>query len=88
MDEYWFCGIFPKDGVSEDSLTEEQKKIIEEEAKKENLDNYKDGWLGYGTENGWKFMKHGQLVVFIEEEKSNIARNKLYELIRKKHEEN
>jgi hypothetical protein len=87
MDEYWFCGIFPKKGISEESLTDKQKEIIEEEATKENIDNYQNGWLGYQVENGWKFMKHGQLVILIEEERGNIARIMLYEKIKLKYEE-
>ena len=86
VDEYWFCGIFPKKGISKDSLSEQQINIIKEESTKENIENYQNGWLGYQFDSGWKFMKHGQPIVFIEEEKSNIARNLLYSKIKLKYE--
>ena len=86
MNEYWFCGIFPKDVISEEILTNEQKIIVTEAIITENKDNYMNNWLGYKTENGWRFMKHGQEVVYINEEKSNIARILLYEKIKLKYE--
>ena len=81
MKKYWFYGIMPRDAISEESLTEEQKKIIKEEQEKLTEENLLQGWLGYNKEDKWIFMRHGFEEVIIEESRGNIARKKFEKLL-------
>jgi hypothetical protein len=83
MKKYWFYGIMPRDAISENTLTEEQKQIIKEEKEKLNEDNLQHGWLGYNKEDSWVFMRHGFEEIIIDEPRGNIARKKFTELLPK-----
>ena len=86
MDEYWFYGIFPNIIVKENDLTHQQKQIVENEKNKISDENYADSWVGYKTEEGWRFMRHGLIVIKIKESKSNVARTMLYEGLKEKYQ--
>lgn len=85
MKQYWFYGISPSDIISEDALSEKQNKIIKKELSALSKKNLYEKWIGYNIEGGWKFMRHGFEVVFINEEKGNIARNKLFKILRERY---
>lgn len=81
MKKYWFYGIMPKDAISEDTLSEEQIKIIKKEEEKLTEENLHYGWLGYNKNNKWVFMRHGFEEVVIEESRGNIARKKFEKIL-------
>lgn len=81
MKKYWFYGIMPKDTISEETLSEDQKKIIFEEKNKLTKENLYNNWLGYNKNNYWVFMRHGFEEVAIDEDRGNIARDKFNELL-------
>ena len=81
MKNYWFYGIMPKDTISEEILTEDQKKIITEEKNKLNKQNLQNGWLGYYKDNKWAFMRHGFEEISIDDPRGNIAREKFEKLL-------
>lgn len=85
MKYYWFCHLFPTEIINEKELNSEQEKIIEEQKRKINIDNYNNGWIGYKLDIGWKFMRHGLEVEFIKEERGNIARILLEKKIKEKY---
>ena len=87
MKRYWFYGTMPTHTISESELSEEQKKIIENEKKKIDDDNFIYSWLGFKQNVGWDFMRHGLEVIHINEEKGNIARMKLVKIIEEKYKE-
>jgi hypothetical protein len=78
---YWFYGSMPSQTTSEKELTDEQKKIVDSEKQRIDKDNFTHGWLGYKKEEGWDFMRHGLEIVYIEEERGNVARKQLKEII-------
>ena len=84
MKRYWFYGTMPDKTIPENNLTEEQKRIIENENGKLSQENFADSWLGYKNGNGWDFMRHGFEVHYIDEEKSNVARQIFVKTILKK----
>ena len=81
MKKYWFHGIMPKDAISEDTLTEKQKEIIEEEKEKLTKENLQGGWLGFNRGEKWSFMRHGFEEIIIDESRGNIARKELEKLL-------
>ena len=85
MKRYWFYGSMPKDTIEEQELTDQQKDIIEQENNKINNDNFHTYWIGYKKENGWDFMRHGFEVLHVSEHKGNIARKKLFKLLKNKY---
>lgn len=82
---YWFYGSMPTDTIEESQLTQEQRKIVELENRRIDEDNYKYSWLGYKTNQGWDFMRHGLEVIHINEERGNIARSELKVIIDEKY---
>lgn len=85
MKRYWFYGTMPSNTISESDLTDTHKDIIKKERARVNDDNYYCNWIGYKKKDGWDFMRHGFEVVFIEEEKANVARKKFYSLLDQKY---
>lgn len=85
MKRYWFYGQMPSSTTLESELTEEQKNIIEKERERVNKKNYKQLWIGYKKNGGWDFMRNGLEVIYIEEDKGNIARKKLLEILKEKY---
>jgi hypothetical protein len=77
----------PSSTVTEGSLTEEQIKIIESEKKRIDNDNFVQGWLGYKNGTGWDFMRHGFEVIHIDEDRANVARKNLQQIIHEKYGE-
>jgi len=88
MKKYWFYGIMPIDSIDEISLTEEQKNIIRFEDDKINSENYHLGWIGFARDGTWEFMRNGIESITIEEEKGNVAREILFEVLKQKYSSN
>ena len=82
---YWFYGSMPSQTTSEKELTQDQKKIIELEKQRININNFTQGWLGFKNEYGWDFMRHGVEVINIDEERGNVARRELSQILEKKY---
>ena len=85
MKKYWFYGIMPRDSIEEDRLSEKQKEIITQESNKLTDENFSFGWLGFQRGNKWEFMRHGVESIIIDEEKSNVAREKLVDILNEKY---
>jgi hypothetical protein len=85
MKRYWFYGTMPNQTVKENELTEEQKKIIELETERMSRDNYDRSWIGFCRDDGWDFMRHGFEVIFIKEQRGNVARQQLKQIIDNKY---
>lgn len=77
--------MHPKDTISEEFLSEAQRKIIKKEASALSKKNVFDRWIGYEVEDGWRFMRHGFEVIHINEEKGNIARIRLVKILGRKY---
>lgn len=75
----------PNDTIPEERLSEEQKKIVDLEKGRIDIDNFDRSWIGYKVNDGWNFMRHGLEVIYIEEPRGNIAREKLYSIIEEKY---
>lgn len=76
--------MLPKDAINEVDLNDNQKKIIKKELSELTKKNLHEKWIGYKTNYGWKFIRHGFEIIQINEEKGNIARQKLIKLLDEK----
>ena len=81
MKNYWFYGIMPKDAIPEETLTEEQQKIVIEQKNILTKENLTNGWLGYYKKDKWVFMRHGFEEISIDDPRGNIAREKFEKLL-------
>ena len=84
MKKYWFYGIVHNEYILEENLTDKQKNIINVEKQKLDNENLYNGWLGYFSNNSWRFMRNGFELIEINEEKGNIARKKLKNILSNK----
>ena len=82
MKRYWFYGSMPKNTIEENNLTQEQIQTINKEKQKINNQNYDKSWIGFKNGDGWDFMRHGFEVIYVNEEKGNIARDIFYRKIK------
>lgn len=78
LDEYWFYHIGIENVLKKSNLNDDEKNIVKNEKGGLNNDNKYDHWIGYNTEmGGWKFLRNGLPVIYVDDVRPNIARKKL-----------
>lgn len=84
LDEYWFYHIGIENVIKRKNLNQEEKDIVDQERNRFDEDNKYHFWIGYNTElGGWKFLRNGLPVLYVNDERPNIARKKLEDEIDK-----
>lgn len=86
--EYWFFGLYPNDTIKSNDLTLEQKNIIEKELGRIDEENLERSWIGVKITDGFKFVRNGLPVEYIDENKPNIAREKLVNQLKERYLKN